>query len=308
MTLLGEDTYTRRRYDGSAWVAGRWVQAASVDASFSASMQVLTGRNRQVSVEGLRIRADRYFLMEALGFLRSDDQVTGVEADEIVVGSETFVVVHFDDAHRLIPHNVAYAVRKRESSPLAAAGLKFEVEAGLRNWIVATAAAGGIPAPDSSVIFADENGPRPPLPYLVLDIQVFDERIGTDSQRSNALGQVEVRGLRRGSVSVLAYGEGSVPWLERATTLLTSPAARAILDTAGLEVKSAGGLVDLTQVVDIEEEGRHQRDFDLLYVREPRTGEAEQGTILTEVQHTDTWDSNQPTDLVVNSTIDMTSP
>ncbi len=287
MALLGESTVTRRRRDGGAWTAGRWVRGAAVDVSFTASVQRLSGRDRQVVGAGDRARADRKLLTEQLGFLRTEDQYNTLEADEVVVGGVAYTVVHVDDEHPEIPYENVFLVRTNEASSGTEDADLVAMLDNARDWLIGVNALASVTVPVAGVIFGDQNGPRPPLPYVVLDIEAYDERVGYDDQRMVTAGTVEVRGQRRGTLVAEAYGEGALDWLERAVFLLTTGESLALLTRMWLE--PVGPLVDLSATLDSDTETRYRREFVITYTRVADPAEALPATELEEVVHTDTF-------------------
>ena len=115
MSLLGEQTLTRRRFEAGTWAAGRWTTGDSDDTSFTGSVQPMGGKDRQVLPEGLR-HLDGRKVYCAQGTLRVDDQHAQVQADEVVIDSVAFTVVHVDSDHPLLEHDRAYLVRTQEAA------------------------------------------------------------------------------------------------------------------------------------------------------------------------------------------------
>ncbi|MEN0065939.1 MAG: hypothetical protein AAGA48_27610 [Myxococcota bacterium] len=117
MSFLGEGTLTRRRYAVGAYSStGGWAAGPSTESTFMGSLQPLAGRDRQVLPEGVRASASRkiYCLQ---GTLRTDDQHSGVSADEVIdAQGRIYTVIHVDDAHPLLPHERVYLQRKREEA------------------------------------------------------------------------------------------------------------------------------------------------------------------------------------------------
>lgn len=298
MSLLGERTVTRRRYDGGAWTAGRWVPGAGVDVDFLASVQRLTGRDRSSLSEGDRARVNRKALTEMLGFIRTEDQHLGVEADDVVIDGIVHRVVHVDDEHPEIPYEMVYLVRNQEVSTLAQDGIENDILTAARGWLVAQGAAGGIPNPDAAVIFANENGPRPPLPYVVIDVEVFDERIGYDEVQIGSTALVAPKGQRAGVISMESFGHGGERWLERAVYLLNTAESLGLLTALWLEPE--GGLVNLSTAVDTDVETRYRRDFAFTYERHADAGDPSQGVELGQVVHTDDFDGR-----IITNTVDL---
>lgn len=116
MALLGETTLTRRRYEPDTWVEGERVAGASTDTPFMGSVQVLSGRERQVLPEGLRSRDGRKVYCDP-GVLRAENQWAGEKADEVLIDGARFEVVKLEPDHPLIEHQKAWIVRVQEGAP-----------------------------------------------------------------------------------------------------------------------------------------------------------------------------------------------
>lgn len=113
MALLGERPLVRRRYAPDTWVDGERVAGASTDTPFMGSVQVLSGRERQVLPEGLRSRDGRKVYCDR-GVLRAEDQHTGDKADEVLVDGQRFQVVRVESEHELIEHAKVWLVQVQE--------------------------------------------------------------------------------------------------------------------------------------------------------------------------------------------------
>lgn len=178
--------------------------------------------------------------------------------------------------------------------------VRSTIEDGVRAWLVAAGVAGGIPSAASAVIFADQDAVRPPLPYLVVKVVVYDIPVHEDEDLFDDEDPPRWRGRgnRTSTVSVNAYGAGAEAWLERATLFLRSPATLAQLGAAGLAVRPEGGLNNLSGLLDDSTQVRFQRDFAVDYVREGADpADTEDVTELELVVHEDTW-TGGPDDLV----------
>lgn len=127
---------------------------------------------------------------------------------------------------------------------------------------------------DDQVIPADDKGPRPELPYLTVRIaphdqprHVRDERLtGTDGGGAPI---VSIRGHRQAVAALQGFGVEAAEWLMLASLKLGLPEVQAQLDASGFDVVPlAGGITDISELIDTEIEGRYARDFDLHYVVE----------------------------------------
>lgn len=285
MPLLGEITVTRRRRDGGAWTAGRWVRGAAVDTSFSASVQRREGINRQALSEGDRQSVGRHLLTQQLGFLRTEDQANTLEADEVIIAGQPHTVTHVDDDHPLIAYERVFVTQVQEVSAAVPNATLQQVENGVRNWFIAMGVSDGIPNPDRAVIFANENGPRPPLPYVVINVESYDERVGYDEEQVGATGLRAPRGQRSGIVSLTGYGAESEDWMERAIFLINTPETTAA--SPDVTVEPIGGSFNQTALLDQDQQQVYRRELAVTYVRIPDTDDRVQGTELDTVVHTD---------------------
>jgi hypothetical protein len=180
---------------------------------------------------------------------------------------------------------------------------RAEIEDKVRSWLLAAGAAGGLAG--GTVIMADQNGPRPAPPYLLVKTVVHDIRIGEDERLVNddTPPQIRLRGQRYNTLSVQAFGEQAVQWLERATLRLYSPAILELTNVAGVAIQTEGGLTNLSGLRDQAIETRFVQDIRVDYERLTPVDELEDGVELATVEHEDTWKGGQPGDLVQNNTV-----
>jgi hypothetical protein len=149
-------------------------------------------------------------------------------------------------------------------------------------------------------VLADQDGPRPPLPYLLVRVVVWDLPVGEDEDLVDDSDPPtwRARGQRTSTVSINAFGGSAAGWLERANLMLRAPSILAQLDAAGLALRPQGGLNNLSALRDSGTEARFQRDYAVDYVRSGSApGDTEQLAELAEVVHEDTWQGS-PDDFV----------
>lgn len=149
---------------------------------------------------------------------------------------------------------------------------------GLLAWVQIGAVAPSATAlTDAQVIFADQSGPRPPRPYLMLKLTVYDVPEGEDEELDDLDGGGNpirtVTGERSGTVSVHGFGEAAEGWLETLGGSLRRAADRALIEAAGLTIVQFGGVQDLTARRDASMEPHFLREFRLAYrfVGDPET-------------------------------------
>jgi hypothetical protein len=174
--------------------------------------------------------------------------------------------------------------------------VQADIEDAVRGWLALVGEEGGIPDADSAVVIADQDAVRPPLPYLVVRVDVYDLVVHTDETSADDSDPPvwQTRGQRTGTVSVNAYGPTAAGWLERAVLMLRAPSVQALLSTAGLTIRPEGGARNLSGLLDDATQARLQRDFFVDYGTD--TG-AEAVLELAEAVHADTWESDHPSDL-----------
>lgn len=152
--------------------------------------------------------------------------------------------------------------------------VKSDIEQGVRDWLKAagnppTGGALGAPLTDNQVILADKPGPRPTSAYLSVKVTVPAAVIGMQDERIDTLDggtpQVSIRGARRATVSVNAFGETAIEWLAMAVLGLPLPPIMAIVDAAGLTIDTFGDPIDLSLVLDTAFEARVLHEFEVQY-------------------------------------------
>jgi len=107
---------TRRRFAaGSRGADGRYVLGASTDTTIRAGIQPVSGRKLERLPEGLRQTVTHLAFTETE--LRTADQITGLPADQVVYGGETFEVERVDPwpSAGPLPHYEAYLRRAAET-------------------------------------------------------------------------------------------------------------------------------------------------------------------------------------------------
>lgn len=180
--------------------------------------------------------------------------------------------------------------------------MRIAIENAVRAWLIlAGAATPGIPTPDRAVIVADQDGPRPPLPYLAVRVDAYDLQTVGDEDLTDATPTWRARGQRSSNVSVNAFGATAEAWLERAVFMLRSPAVLAQLAAAGFAIRVNGSLVNVSALLDDRTAIRFLREFFVDYQRDASGAEIEGVVDLGTVEHVDTL-HGKPTDRIVTVT------
>jgi hypothetical protein len=169
-----------------------------------------------------------------------------------------------------------------------------QLEQAVRSWLVEAGASGGLANPDRAAIRADQDGTRPPLPYLTVRTLVPEVQVGEDETLVDDADppQIRVRGQRYATVGVQAFGEEALAWLQRATRKLASPSIVALMQAAGVAIRPQGGPTNLSGLRDSHTEVRFSQDFRVDFEVVSIGDEIEEGVPLEQVVNTHEW-SNQ---------------
>lgn len=180
--------------------------------------------------------------------------------------------------------------------------VREDILQGVRSWLMLAAT-----LTDDQVIVANDGGPRPELPYLTVLVLVADIQVGEDEVirgLSGATPTVKVRGTRRATVSVQAFGAAAEEWLVLARLGLRLPTVQADLLSSGLSIEPQGAPRDISRVLDTGIESRFTWDLDVLYGVESDTEtETAAGTVAMTTIFEDV--SPDPDPLTVTTTISL---
>lgn len=112
---------------------------------------------------------------------------------------------------------------------------RSEIEQAVITWLVT--------ATGLTVILEDESGPRPPLPYITIDVETLD-RVGEDPLiDTDDQGVSTYTGNRETDVSVQGFGSGSFDSLGQAIAALEHADTLETLKAAGLVVRDVEQIV-----------------------------------------------------------------
>ena len=183
---------------------------------------------------------------------------------------------------------------------------RLAVETAVRAWLVLAGAMAGIPNPDRAVIFADQDGTRPPMPYLTVKLLSPSSLIGEDEEWVDDADppQHHVRGNRFATVSVQAFGATAYDWLDLAVLRLRAPSVRALNVAAGIAVQPITPVTDLSRLRDQATERRWNQDFRVDFVRQTGALEREAMVELEQVVVEEQWDG-EPSERVVTDTVEL---
>lgn len=123
--------------------------------------------------------------------------------------------------------------------------------------------------PTSTVIFANENGPRPVGPYVTLNLITQSVRVGSDDYLESSPTVTELnlatRGQRTATLSINAYGQTAYDELWLLKQSLDLPNNKATAIAQGIAILRDQDVVDLSRLRDNEIEKRAQMDIIIGY-------------------------------------------
>lgn len=180
--------------------------------------------------------------------------------------------------------------------------VREDILQGIRTWLKASES-----LTNAQIIPSDDDGPRPPLPYLTVKVLTADAEIGHDEDiralDGGGLPTIKARGERRATVSVQAYGTAAEAWLSTALLKRRLPSIQEILIGAGLTIEPLGPIRDISRLVDTSFEARFSLDLEVTYQLE---SDAVSETEALSVVGNYTFDG-EPSDLTVTSTVSLSS-
>ena len=179
-----------------------------------------------------------------------------------------------------------------------------------RTWFKATAIS-GTPLTNAQCILANQSGPRPPLPYAVVEVLVPDIVDGPDEVQAGVDGSGNptqmVEGPRRATVSVTTFGATSADWIGRATACLPLDSTISALSAAGygaFTIVPQGGAAQRfdAPTLDTARVPTFSRDFDVLYLLQTET------ETLTPLDYAETTLSTTGSGSALSTTLTSTVP
>lgn len=149
--------------------------------------------------------------------------------------------------------------------------------------------------PDATVIWANPDGPRPALPFIVLDVVSGPTGIGAAEERYKSEDTYTYGFRKRGTLNVQVHADDALVRAGAIESALELPSRQGTLQAAGIAVWGSDGPRDITQLMDTAFEPRASLD---LFLSWPEPADDAPGEIRT-VHATGTIDS-----LTVDQTID----
>lgn len=125
----------------------------------------------------------------------------------------------------------------------------------------------GILPGSTTVIWANENGPRPELPYLLLNFATKSVKVGSRDELRNipATDTYRLYGHRHAMLSVNAYGKDALQMAEDLKNKLQLASVLDALRAQSISVLDESDTRDLSVLVDTKIEKRAQFDLTLGY-------------------------------------------
>jgi hypothetical protein len=156
------------------------------------------------------------------------------------------------------PSNMVEAVFLN-TIPVGGGSARPSIEEALYEW-ASQSLARLAPAILATVIFQNENGPRPDKPYVAIKIQ-GPTKVGSIDDERVVEGEFTQSGIRSVPITVAAYGEQAFDLITFLQTALEFNVD--LLLAHGFGVGPINPAVDLTQLLDTQFEKRVQFDFEL---------------------------------------------
>jgi len=258
---VGARPLTRQRFAVGTWDStGRYDNPAPVESAFYGSFQPIA-RKLQRESGGERDNATHW--CSALVNFQVSNPDGGPVADNIVVPTGTFAgtyqvveVKPFDEFAPLTHHEVK-VIEANEPDPVSpnlATTVPEKLLQTCRTMIKAT----GIPTPytDAQVVVQQASPmPRPPLPYLAVIVDSYDETVqATDSQQFTWSDMLTITGGAEGDEYQILWGvSDSVSYtrlLADTDTDVATALCAAMIATGDFETEQAGPVFALTALID----------------------------------------------------------
>jgi hypothetical protein len=132
--------------------------------------------------------------------------------------------------------------------------LPIAIEDALVAWI------GAIHA-DATPMWANQDGPRPRLPFIVLDVIAGPRSIGTAEERYTQEDTYTYGIRKRGTLAIQVFAVDALVRAGAIVNALELPSRQAILQAAGIAVWGSDGPRDITELMDTAHEPRASLDL-----------------------------------------------
>jgi len=141
----------------------------------------------------------------------------------------------------------------------------------VRAWFQVAATHPGPQLELAQVLLAEEEGPRPPLPYATVLLSTPEIQIGVDElihrqvPSDDTAVEYQVRGIREAIVEVQTFGPTALDWVRNAGGVHLLPTVDALLRSLGLVVVNIGQVRNITRFLDTGQEQRYAREMVIRY-------------------------------------------
>jgi hypothetical protein len=132
-------------------------------------------------------------------------------------------------------------------------------KAALFTWMIA-----GTGLSDTKVVWSNQNGPRPLVPFAEINPRLSTGRRGMyPEERPDPVvpGRIVRIDQKRLTVSCHLYGPGAIALLEQAQEYLDTYASRTAFGPSGLALLDRGTVQDMTKILESDYEERAQLDL-----------------------------------------------
>jgi hypothetical protein len=147
--------------------------------------------------------------------------------------------------------------------------LPIAIEDALVAWVQAV-------LPDATPIWANPDGQRPALPFVVLDVIAGPQSVGPAEERYTAEDTYTYGIRKRGTLNVQVFAEDALVRASALEDAINLASRQSILQAAGIAVWGANGPRDITQLLDTAYEPRASLD---LFISWPQPAEDSPGEI-----------------------------
>ena len=138
---------------------------------------------------------------------------------------------------------------------------------------------------DSQVIPSKDDGPKPTLPYIVVDVGLIKdvgEKEICEGQNVSEQPVMYSRSDKYSIVTVHGFGSGALDWIEKAEQDYILPLQQKTIRDTGLTMYPIGDILDLSSILDSGFEKHYVQDWRIDYRFEgAQQVQTELGTIQT---------------------------
>ncbi len=114
---------------------------------------------------------------------------------------------------------------------------------------------------DATAVWANQDGPRPARPFMVLDIISGPQSVGPAEERYKAADTYTYGIRKRGTLNIRVHADDALVRAASIENALELPSRTGILQAAGIAVWGGDGARDITELMDTAHEPRASLDL-----------------------------------------------